>query len=164
MMRDKIFLLATLFGVALSMVSCKPTENNYRAAYDAAQGKRHSVDTDADILNSGKLEEPQPESDKPKQFKVETRRSNNVENDDVYLFVIARYGMSTNAEAHSAALRDKGFDAQAVSFGDDEWYVAAGSFPEEEPAQEFGRKYEASHPRETRIGLSAPFILRLHGK
>lgn len=163
-MRDKIFLLATVFCVALSIVSCKPTENNYRAAYDAAQGKRHIVDTDADILNSGKLEETEPEADKPKGFKVETRRSNNVEDDDVYMFVIARYGMSTNAEAHSAALREKGLASQAVSLGDEEWYVAAASFPDEESAQEFGKKYEASHPRETWIGLADPFILRLHGK
>lgn len=158
-MKRKIYFLVSVCALLLPLVSCKPTEKNYRAAYEAAKGKRETVDTDADILNSGRIDEPSSNEEKVREFKVETRHFNPGDDIADYMFVIARYGMSTNAEAHAASLRDKKLHAHAVTLGPEEWYVVAASFPDVEAAQEFGRKYESKHQSEKWIGLTEPFIL-----
>lgn len=153
--------IAAICAVILLLVSgaCKPTEKNYKAAYDAARHKKEAVDVDADILNSGRLEDEPVKVDSVRAYRVETISVTPTDFPELYIFIVGKYKMATNAKAHVENLRKEGYDGIALLSADEDWYVGAGRFADEEAARRFGEEYEKKKNDSSYIGLTAPFIL-----
>ena len=161
------FLAATILSM-LSFVACKPTESNYKAAYDAAQQKRQAAANDPDILlPSGGL----------KNLDGPTKRD--VNGDSVYVvkqhlkFVgglekvfhkwnvaVAAYKMPTNCSAHVSELFSKGFKAFSAENPEGKFYVIAGSFETLAEAAVFAKEYAYDKKASDFIGLPGePLII-----
>lgn len=152
------YVVLSAFGM-IFLSACKPTENNYRQAYDAAKAKREAANADAMIPASGLL------SDDGTSLKIVNGDSLYVsrdrlrldpENPDIlkaYNVAVGVYKMNTNARAQAAALAEKGYDAHAVMTTGDRWYALAGGFSSLEDAQAFIKEFKKKNPGYPYIGI-----------
>ena len=160
----KSFLIILSF---VFLMSCKPTEKGYKAAYDAALGKREAALADIDVnLPEGALQQvdgPQlKEIDGVKVYLLNQRirpEEKGMKLAGPYNVAIGTYKMDTNCKAQVAALKEEGFDAFAAKDIDGMYYTIAGSFPELSEAVKFYQKYQSGKDR-VYIGLpKAPVII-----
>lgn len=163
--------MKNLFFISILLVllsaSCKPTEKGYKAAYDAALGKREAAMADIDVnLPEGALQQvdgPQlKEVDgvsvyllnqriKPVDGTEETFHSYNV--------AIGSYKMQTNCRAQVADLKQQGYKAFGAYDADNLFYTIAGSFPTLSEAVKFYKEYR-SGSKKVYVGLpDAPVII-----
>lgn len=155
-----------LLGVALAAVvltGCKPTEKNYKAAYDAAVSKREKANES--LAADGLISE-----DGPREHRI---------NGDTYYMLnenlsvaagedalkpvnvaVAVFKMPTNARSGAASLKDKGYGARAAQAPGDKWYVIAGSFDSLDDAASFIKGFKTKNPDFQYIGLGNPVIIR----
>ncbi|RXE68476.1 hypothetical protein [Sangeribacter muris] len=158
----KILLLAAVAAIAL--VSCKPTERNYREAYDVAVGKREKVSES--LAADGLISEDAP-------------RGKVVDGDTLYFVneilrvddgvsplkqlnvAVAVFKMNTNARAGASMLSEKGYDARAARALEDKWYIIAGSFDSMDDTRAFIARFRKENPSYPYIGLGGnPVIIR----
>ncbi len=146
----------------LAAAGCKPTESNYKAAYDAAQKKRQAAAAvDAEMsLPAGALQA------------VDAPRKRVVDGDSVYVVkqplkftgglevdvhrwnvAVACYKMPTNCAAQVSELFTKGYKAFSAESTGDRFYVIAGSFETLHEAAGFARKYAEGKDASAFIGL-----------
>ncbi len=158
----KVFVIAGIAAIALS--SCKPTEKNYRAAYDAALNKREKV---AETLAAdGLLAEDAPKSQvvdgDTLYFVNEVIRVDDVASPLKPLNVaVGVFKMNTNARSGAAALKERGFDARAARALEDKWYIIAGSFDTVDETRAFIKRFREENPQYPYIGLNGiPVIVR----
>lgn len=159
-----------IFGVLWAMlaVGCKPTEKNYKAAYDAALQKRQAAATDPDIdIPDGALlqtDGPQKrvvdgdtvyvQGERLKFFTGEEHAKHR------YSVAVAAYKMKTNCSAQVSDLFAKGYAAFGVENPEGKFYVIAGSFDTLGEAVAFSRKFAAAEKKHVYSGLpEAPVIL-----
>lgn len=157
----KEVIIISLLG-ALAFTGCKPTEKNYRAAYEAAIGKREA-EKDA-IKSEGLISEDGPRAvymdGDTLWFATETLRH------DTRLkpinVAVSRFKMSTNAESGAKALQQQGFDSYAVKAYGDKWFIIGGSFDSLDSAREFMTTFKKKNPTYPYIGLDGhPVIIRM---
>ena len=127
----KTFLAATILSM-LSFVACKPTESNYKAAYDAAQQKRQAAANDPDILlPSGDLRIlTANETRRERRLRVCREAAPQVCRGLEKVFhkwnvAVAAYKMPTNCSAHVSELFSKGFKAFSAENPEGKFYVIA---------------------------------------
>ena len=146
------------------LVGCKPTEKNYRAAYDAALNKRaqaaESVAADGLISDDA----PRRIVIGGKDYSVIDENVKADSDDDTLgkvLVAVARFKMPTNARAGAEALREKGYGAVAARAMGEKWYIIAGSFPDVGEAASFIAGFRKDNPGFMFIGLDGePLIIR----
>lgn len=164
----KIAAWPVLFALAVSVAGCKPTERNYKAAYDAALQKRQSEAADPDLnLPSGGLQSmggPRLQDVGGRQVYLSAeplKFVDGLEHDmRRYNVAVAAYKMQTNCAAQVSDLFTRGYKAFAARNGDDKYYVIAASFDTLDEAAAFVEEYEASHRDAAYIGLpDAPVII-----
>lgn len=156
-------------GLLLLLPSCKPTERNYQAAYDAAINKRNKDNTvDPDLLPAGAFKKAgEPELKelgglnvlwmmlrvRPYEGQPEKRYTYNV--------AVACYKMPTNCSAQVSDLQEAGYAAYGVKTGDDRYYVMAAGFDNPQEAAAFADKYAKGHEPRTFVGLpGAPVLIQ----
>lgn len=160
----KILFLALL--VSLGLCGCKPTERNYKQAYDSALAKRQKAEAEAMIPATGLLsdEGPQQRIVGGDTLYVSTERLRPVSSDEPiapYNVAVAMYKMNTNAISMAADLKAKGYAAQALKSTGDRWFTVAGGFPTLETARKFNKKFRKENPSFRYIGLpGAPVIIK----
>lgn len=113
---------------ALVLTGCKPTEKNYKAAYEAALSKRQTTNTDADIPQVGMLTNdnaPKPTEVNGQTVYTFTEPLMADERAHLSAFNVAvgRYKMHTNARAHASSLRESGYPAYAIRNNKEIWYT-----------------------------------------
>lgn len=162
-----VIVLLMLASVAL--VGCKPTEKNYKSAYDAAVNKRQASETlDSDLgIPGGKLQQ------------VDGPATRVVNGDTVYVTVqhlkfvdgvehemhrynvaVCAYKMKTNCAAMVSDLFSKGYQAFGVQNSEGMFYVIAGSFNTLDEAAAFDRSFRTKETQHVYSGLpSAPVII-----
>lgn len=166
------FAIAALAAVAL--VSCKPTERNYRAAYDVAVARRHAVEADVALLGDGhtvlQLDGPQQRETGGVSYYYESRMLR-PEGEGApaggagrYLVVIGSYRMSGNALSQAESLRaEKGArhaDAYVARDGEDRLYTVVGGYDTLEDAARGAEAFVRAHPGYTYVGLpGAPVVM-----
>ena len=164
-MKFKGLFACILLG--LLVVACKPTEKGYKAAYDAALGKRQAATADMDVnLPAGALQQVDgPQLQEIDGIKVYVlRQSLRAAQEDInltatYNVAVGAFKMITNSEAQSKALREEGFMAFPAKTSDDLYYTIAGSFPTMSEAVRFYNKYRMGKNR-VYVGLpDAPVII-----
>ena len=163
-MKKYLFIIALL---TLVFPSCKPTEKGYKAAYDAALGKREALKTDIDVdLPEGALQSvdgPQlKEVDGVKIYLLNQRikpTENGMKRPESYNVAIGTYKMNTNSKAQAEALKEEGYDAFSAKDAEGMYYTIAGSFPTLSEAVKFYEDYRRGKDR-VYVGLpNAPVII-----
>lgn len=161
----EIFLLLLLFSLLLS--SCKPTEKGYKAAYDAALGKREAVKSDLGVdLPEGTFQSvdgPQlKDVDGKKVYVLNQRIKPSIDGMSLpgkYNVAVGSYKMITNCKAQAEALQNEGYEAFPAQESDGVFYTVAASFQEMSDAVKFYEKYKESKDR-VYVGLpGSPVII-----
>ncbi|MDE7115737.1 MAG: hypothetical protein K2O56_04850 [Muribaculaceae bacterium] len=157
-------ILLPVAVAALVLASCKPTEKNYREAYDVAVSKREK--SAESLAADGLVSEDAP-------------RSKVVDGDTLYFVneilrvddgasplkqlnvAVAVFKMNTNARAGASMLSEKGYDARAARAMEDKWYIIAGSFDSMDDTRAFIDRFRKENPSYPYIGLGGnPVIIR----
>ena len=163
-MKKIIFLFSIIL---LSLTSCKPTEKGYKAAYDAALGKREAVKTDIDVdLPEGALQDYEgaqlKEVDGVKVYLLNQRikpAEEDVQLPGSYNVAVGTYKMITNCRSQSNALKNEGYKAFPAQEPDGMYYTVAGSFDNLSEAVKFYQDYKSGKDR-VYVGLpNSPIII-----
>lgn len=149
------------------MFSCKPTEKGYKAAYDAALGKREAAMADIDVnLPEGALQQVDGaqlrEVEGVKVYVLNQRikpAENNMQLPEPYNVAVGSYKMITNCRSQANSLKEEGFNAFPAQDNEDMFYTVAGSFPTLSEAVKFYQEYQSGKNR-VYVGLpDAPVII-----
>ena len=161
--------VALLILVSMAFVGCKPTEKNYKSAYDAAVNKRKAAEAlDADLgIPGGKLQ--QVDGPAIKVVNGDTvyisvqhlKFVDGVENErHRYNVAVSAYKMKTNCAALVSDLFAKGYQAFGVQNPEGMFYVIAGSFSTLDEAAGFDKSFRVKEKNHVYSGLpSAPVII-----
>lgn len=167
-MKAKSLIICSVAAV-LALAACKPTEQNYRSAYDAALKKKNISTGDADLnLPAGKLQqfdgprEREVAGGKVKTMSVRLKRIGGYECEPrSWSVAVAAYKMPTNCEAHTARLEKEGYKAFYAETPEGLYYIIAGTFDALDEAAEFARDYSSKHPAATMVGLDdTPLLIQ----
>lgn len=163
-----ILLGLVTVGTAVLQTGCKPTEANYRKAYDTAISKKQQETTDPDMDLHGMHREDTPNKVKVNTDSVYVRHealrvhtSGANANGYPFCVTVGKYRMPTNAEADAEALRAQGYDAFLITNSSSDYYVVAGAFPDLSSAVTFMRKYMTAHPDRPYVGLPGEPVIEV---
>lgn len=171
-MNHKIMMSAAM--VALMLVSCKPTENNYKAAYDAALAKREAAAKEQMLPATGLMSDDGPQLriiDGDSVFVLMERVFPEGERRAVkgWSVAVGKYKMSTNAKAGADAIRAKLHRAgvadslaRAVRATSDRWYTLVGTYSTLDSARIRAASFRKDNPRYPYVGLPHSPILIFH--
>lgn len=146
---------AAIILAGLCLSGCKPTEKNYRAAYDAArQKKEKKAAADADIyipatglqsLSGDKRVEVNGATANLKRIYLKYIGDGDAPGRHKYNVAVSRYKMPTNVKAHVSRLSSDYPDAYPAQGSDGYYYVIADTFDDIEVAADFAGKFEAKN-------------------
>lgn len=151
---------------ALTLPACKPTEKNYRAAYDAAKSKREAAEAEQMIPATGLLSDDGPElriveGDTLYVSRDRLRFGAGETFEGAYTVGVGVYRMDTNARAQAERLKEKGYDSRALQTSGDRWYCTVGAFATVDEARAFIKEFRRKNSGYPYIGLpGAPVVLR----
>lgn len=160
-----------IFGAAvLLLTACKPTEKNYKNAYDAAYGAaQRKAEKEAESLSGGKLESldgPQLEvvgsdsipmgRERVKPYETQLPADGNKVG-----IAIARYKVPTNARRHLEDVKAEYPEAFVASDGGENYYVMVKRVASVPEALEPIRLYRLAHPADAYLGLGTPTLYTL---
>lgn len=155
------------FVIGLIIVTgCKPTEQNYRNAYEAAKAKRESANAELMTPTTGLFSEDGPQLKIVEGDSLFVSRDRlRIENKDTsikfskYNIGVGLFKMHTNAEAAAEQLKSAGYPASAVRTTGDRWYTLAGCFDTLKEAREFISAFDKRNPDYPYIGLPGHPVL-----
>ena len=148
--------IAAVAVVAAIAVSCKPTEANYKAAYDIAQEARRA---DEYTSVAGFVREGDPVWRKigADSVLVKQQPLARLEGDSLpirtFNVAVASYGMKANADGHRKNLDSAGYDARVLRNGDEKYIVIAGQFDSNADLVPFIDSYMKRHKSDMYSGL-----------
>lgn len=166
-MRKIAYLLPV---VLLCMVcACKPTEKNYRAAYETAQAKKAAERAAEEELGM------------PELTNTEGPRRQRIGRDTAYVYhepltlhgdgpaksapaacvAVGKYKMTANAQSDAEALRAEGYDAFLLQTPRGEYYTCIGSATSLEDAVKMLREFMRRHPKRPYIGLPGEPVIEI---
>lgn len=168
-MKKNLILLTLPLLLAGGLVSCKPTEKGYKAAYDAAVGKREAAQEILPVAQGaiGKMESedgPQLKSvDGYDVYLLSENLKNYSDEPDVklknYNVAVAMFKMPTNAKSLAIDLKKNGYEAMVTQSGEDKFYVILYSEETLEKAVERMKSLTESYSRPY-VGLpNSPIII-----
>lgn len=147
------------------LAGCKPTENNYRKAYDAARAKREAAAAENMLPATGLLSDDGPQL---RVWKGDTvfvdrqllRDAKGSKAPEEWYVAVGVYKMHTNAEANAERLAAGGWkDAAAYKSGGDRWYaVVAGAQTLDSVAAQ-AREFMRANPDYPYVGLPGKPVL-----
>ena len=147
--------VALLLIMLSSLTGCKPTEKNYRSAYDVAREKRDRDRREREELRSelgigeGVIQDVEGYSLATiGGGQVWTRHLNFSRQDSVapYAVAAATFRMDTNARAMTSDLRSAGWEPARYVGDGKNWYVIVGESDSESGAIESLRRFREAHP------------------
>lgn len=166
-MKNLLTIAISAAFAALIFVGCKPTENNYRKAYDAAQAKREQAAAEQMRPATGLLSDDGPElrivdGDSLFVTRERIRLPGGERLKGQWGVAVALFKMSTNAEATAENLRSTGWDqAVAVNGIQGRHYTLVGNVQTLDSARVIVKNFKSGHPEYPYIGLpGAPVVIR----
>lgn len=164
---NRVILLSATLLLLLWVWSCKPTEDNYRAAYELAREKEHDGLED-EIYEKIRLEampEIQVVGNDTIRIKVEPL-SRVDENDKTsmlsnrYNVAVAQYKMLANAISHRDRLQTMGYENACMLKNSDEvYYVVIAGVGTAEEAASIVNQYQKKYPGQL-VGMETPIVLQ----
>lgn len=169
-MNRKFLRIAGIIAFLALMSGCKPTEKNYKSAYDAALQKRKAAETlDVDLVMPGQklqsLDGPNIQIVNGDSVYVMVKRVKALEEGNAnisrpYKVAVSMYKMKTNCLALTNDLKERGYEAFGVTDADGNCYVIAGSFTSLPEAALFDKQFQKKEKSHIYSGLpSAPVII-----
>lgn len=160
MMKKYSFFWVICLAITL-LVSCKPTENNYKEAYDAAKAKRDKEASDPDIkVPGGTLFQ----EDDPHHYTLAGRDvlarheflkliEGPEDGFHKYNVAIASYKMTANAKSHWERVREEYKGAILIQNPKQIYFVCIGSYDTEEEAAIALEQYQKQYPEAVYVGI-----------
>lgn len=169
-MRNKpiFYLLPAALSITLlsALPSCKPTEKNYREAYEVAQKKRQQSkeDSDFDVSQLIGMNDARTQSFGGIECPVISENLKTVDAGDaghLYNVAVAAYKMTANALSHAESLRKEGMKGYVMQNSRQLFFVMCGGADTPEEAAAVYTKYMASGKQKIHPGLAnGPEIVR----
>lgn len=161
-----MILVLTIMGIT----GCKPTEKNYKSAYDAAKAKRDAEATDPDMelmLNGHKLDTSEGGNalvdnagNSYPQKALSLVFENEPDGTGDYFLSVSTFSMPTNALALAYDMDAKGDTVTVARDANSNWYVIAGRNEDRVSAAGAASRFVKSHPGFQFIGQdNKPLIL-----
>lgn len=157
----KVALAAVILGGMVT--GCKPTEKNYREAYDVAIAKKQKATEE--LESEGLISADAPRSKVVdgdtlyfKSAVLQVRPGEGKLRD--YNIAVDEFKMPTNARSGAEALKDKDFGSFAAKSTGGRWYVIAGTAESLSEAASIIRRFRTLYPAYPYIGLGRPVIIR----
>lgn len=159
MIKSVALSVTLLFGFSL-LTGCKPTEQGYRAAYDAAKQKREAAMAEMMIPASGLLSDDGPQRrvvDGDTLFVTKERvRDADGGRLPLWLLAVGSFKMDTNAKAQASAL---GGPATVARGEGDRWYCVADTASDLKGIISAQKRFMKKHPDYPYIGLPASPVI-----
>lgn len=119
-MKKSFSIIISAVVAALIFVSCKPTEKNYKAAYDAAKAKREAAAAEQMRPATGLLSDDGPQlrivdGDSIFVLRERLRLPDGSRLPGKWAVAIGLYKMDTNAKASADVIREKGFNMAGIA-------------------------------------------------
>jgi len=156
---------ATVAGLVL-LSSCKPTEENYKAAYDAAVKKREAENQDriGQGVRIEAIDAPRKVNVSGVELGIKTLYLHPEENTSgiqpAYCIVVARYKMPTNARGQVAGLKESGYNNATVMSDADQMYLVVADVADSlENAARKVSDYRKRYPENTYVGLGGDVLV-----
>lgn len=164
-------MIALCLTLLIATTACKPTEQGYKAAYDAAKAKREYVDPDQDILTGGHrlLNENASnwkvigkDSLQIQSIRISPKKGELWPQSGPYRLAVAMFKLDTNAHSLLEDLKEKGCN-NAILAGDGKGkhFVIAGSATYPDSLGAVLNDFRLRNPEFTFIGMTpaAPVII-----
>lgn len=148
---------------------CKPTEKNYREAYETAQNARRAVmqaDADLGIPHLNAVDGPRRQAIGADSAFVRREALTLVGQGPAeglmpYNVAVGKYKMRANALGDTEALRSNGYDAFVLADGKGEFYAVAVSCQSLNEAVGALRKFMSDHPGRPYVGLPSEPVIEI---
>jgi len=150
---------------ALMFIACKPTENNYQAAYDAAVAKRQEVAKEQMRPTTGLMSDDGPQlrivnGDSIYVLREMVRMLDGERVSARWLVAVGVYKMDTNAKASVMALHSEGFpDAFVAKASGGRHYAVAAVTTSLDSARVVSKKFRSTFPEYPYVGLPGAPVL-----
>ncbi len=140
------------------LAGCKPSEKNYRAAYEVAVAKRQSEapDSSAGLGDAVRDGAPTRREVDGKTVWVLTEPLSRVDAQGApaaWNVAVAAYKMNANARSHAERLQGEGYEASLLKNSDGMIYVVAASPESLAEAAAFIEEFKSKHPDTVYVGL-----------
>lgn len=158
----RLFPLLLLICV---FAGCKPSEKNYRAAYDVAVAKRQkdAPDPYAGLGDAVRDDAPARREVDGKILWVRTEPLTCADDRGSvapWNVAVAAYKMAANARSHAERLKSEGYGSLLLKNSDGMIYVVAATPGSLQEAAEFIEKFKVKHPEAIYVGLpEGPTVL-----
>lgn len=161
---------ALLLGGALcflpALVGCKPSEKNYKSAYEVALQKKERDKAAADPEEEGMIREGAPRRQQYNGEEIQTlsehllREGKEPVTTKVNV-AVGLFKMPTNARSGAATFAAEGFPAFAAKSYGDRWFIILGGFDNMDEAVKLAARFKRKYPDYPYIGLDgAPAMVR----
>ncbi|MCM1377558.1 MAG: hypothetical protein NC097_04020 [Clostridium sp.] len=167
-LRNHAAVILTLIVASMAFAGCKPTEKNYKAAYEAARDKRaamlHSYDLSSPLQDDETISIKLIDGDSVwvSHERLELRPAEGDSVPDMHYGVaFSTFKMPTNACAQAADLRAAGHRSYPATDGRGKWYVVADLYPNLPQAAAAAAKFRCENPTYIYVGLPAPVVVNL---
>lgn len=161
--------LCGIFAFALILFGCKPTENNYRQAYETAQRARQAErSTQADLGMPELTAINAPQRAVVNGDTVFVRREALTLHGDApsggvqpYNVAVGKYKMTANALSDAEALRKAGYNSFVLASSNGEFYTVVSSAPSIEEAVKFLNEFVRKNPKRPYLGLPGKPVIEI---
>lgn len=165
---ELVMILVSLLMILAQ--GCKPTEKNYRSAYDVAREKRdrdrasrEELQKDMGLQSAGEMEQGDGEATISviDGNKVWTRHLNFQRKDSVLMYAVSvgTFGMGINARALAADLQASGWRESKVAEGGGRSFVIIGSSNKTEDAMQLLLEFDKQHERWQYVGQPGVMLI-----
>ena len=158
--------LILLGMVGLMWAGCKPTEKNYRAAYDAAQAKREAAIKEQMLPATGMLSDDGPQlriigGDSVYVLQERVRLADSRRLPKKWAVAVGVYKMDTNAKSNAEALQGEGYkNAFVAKAPTAKYYTVTDCYMTLDSARVAGKEFRMKHKGYPYVGLpGAPVLL-----
>ncbi len=172
-MNIKREFIITVLSLLLIGTGCKPTEKNYRAAYEIAQNKKAKVTSDAE---GHKVQQDMHYTLKPAEgdsvwVSNEILRGKSLQKDSIAEVgmrgkcgvAVGVFRMETNARALAERMLVKYPSSCVATNGNDRWYSVVSVYPDSGKAVKGVLEFKKQNPDFSYIGLpGSPVLIRLN--
>lgn len=166
-MKKTRILFASCLGL-LALAGCKPTEANYRQAYETAMQRRQEqlqgIPVEGALVDDSDFNPVRIGTDTLWRARFGLRMADTTQRRPYtrYAAGVAQFKMKANAEAVSRDLRANGFpDATVGTSSSDRWVSLIGVFETDSAAQAAALAFPRKLPGFHHVGLPGPALYRI---
>lgn len=167
-MKIKFGIYVSAAFVALALIGCKPTENNYKKAYDAAVLKRQKAAEEQMRPSTGLLSDDGPllrvvNGDTIYVLSEPLRQLDGTRLPGTWALAIGAYKMDTNAKASARDMVNNGYQAAVAAKGaEGKYYTVIMTSTSLDSVRNVSIRFKKAFPEYPYVGLPGAPVLISH--